>query len=90
MMESPGTSDISTTIPPLDGLITAPMFLSDQAGNGAMSHRVPFSNKQPARRFYCPFCENSYDRNARFQHHLNNHLSLKPFTCEGRCGLNGW
>jgi hypothetical protein len=90
MIGYPGTNDSSITIPYLDSLATAPLLLSEEIGNGIMSHGVPFLNKQTTPRFYCAFCEKYYDRQARFSYHLNGHLSLKPFTCDGRCGSHGW
>jgi hypothetical protein len=87
---SPGTNDFSITSPHLYSLATAPLLWSEEIGNSTMNHGAPFLNKQTTRRFYCALCQKHYDRHARFSYHLNAHLSLKPYTCDGRCGSNGW
>ncbi|CCA70232.1 hypothetical protein PIIN_04171 [Serendipita indica DSM 11827] len=36
--------------------------------------------------FTCPHCGKSYDRKSRWESHLNTHLDVRLYRCDGSCG----
>jgi hypothetical protein len=87
---SDGPSHPPPSVPNASAPALPPMTISTIIPSSMPSLMTAPSTSQVQRRFACATCPKTFSSQSRADTCLFNHMNIKPFACNGDCGLVGW
>jgi hypothetical protein len=85
-----GSSPYPSTELNAPALMSAPMTTCTTTPTLMLPVMTPPGTSQVQRRFACVACPKTFTSQSRADTCLFNHMSIKPFACNGACGIVGW